>query len=150
MKVVLKADVKGLGRSGATVEVADGYARNYLIPRGLALSASSGTLKSLAEKEEATRRREERVLREADLLKNRLDGTTLRLFARCGDGGKLFGSITAKDVAEAIQKAIGSEVDKRRVEMKEPIRSLGTFPVLLRLGHDVAATVHVAVEAENK
>ncbi|BDG61844.1 50S ribosomal protein L9 [Caldinitratiruptor microaerophilus] len=145
MKVILKQDVKGLGRKGDLVTVAEGYGRNYLLPRGLAVEASEGAMRSLEVERSAERARQERMAREARALRDRLHGQTVRVPARVGEGGRLFGSVTARDVAEAIGRLTGSEFDRRKVELKEPIRSLGVFPVQVRLAPDVVAEVKVHV-----
>lgn len=145
MKVILKQDVKGLGRKGELVTVAEGYARNFLLPRGLAVEASEGALRSLEVERSAERARQERQAREARALWERLNGQTVTVPARVGEGGRLFGSVTARDIAEAIERLVGTEVDRRRVELKEPLRALGVFPVPVRLAPDLVAEVRVHV-----
>lgn len=145
MKVILAADVKNLGKKGDTVEVAEGYARNFLIPRGLVTEASAGALRNLQEQKKAQQAREDRVTKEAQGLADKLKETTVTLRARVGEGGKLFGSITAKDVADAAAQAVGKPVDKKLIELKEPIRSLGMHTVVLNLGHQIKAEVKVHV-----
>lgn len=145
MKVILKQDVKGLGKKGAVVNVAEGYGRNYLLPRGLAVEAVGGAARALEEEKKAERQKEERAIREAQALRDRLQGQTIKVPVRVGEGGRLFGSVTNKDIAEALSKLLGSEFDRKRVELKEPIKSLGTYTVLLRLGHDVTAQVQIEI-----
>lgn len=147
MKVILKADVKGTGKKGQTVEVSDGYARNFLFPRGLALEASAGALKSLEEEKKAQERKAERVINDLKALRDRLEGQTVKVPARTGEGGRLFGSITNKDVADAITKFLGKEFDRKVIELNTPIKTLGTFPVTLKFGHNIAGTINVEIVA---
>lgn len=148
MKVILLQDVKGQGKKGDIINAAEGYARNFLLPRGLAKEASEGSLRGLAEVQKAEQAREDRVVRAAKALKDKLHGKTVLLKVRVGEGGKLFGSITSKDVAETLSKLAGTEIDKKRVELESAIKSLGVYPVSVRLGHDVVATLAVRVEAQ--
>lgn len=148
MKVILVQDVKGLGKKGETVNAAEGYARNFLLPRGLAVEASEGALRSLAEARKAEQAREERAAREARAIRDKLHGKTVPLKVKVGEGGKLFGSITSKDVAEALSKLAGTEIDKKRVDLKEAIKAVGVYPVTVRLGHEVTATLEIHVQAQ--
>lgn len=148
MKVVLQKDVPGLGKKDTAVEVAEGYARNYLIPRGLALPASSAQLKRIEELRDAERRREAKDEAKAreDARKLKAQGITMR--AKAGEGGKLYGSITAKDVAESIRGITGLEVDRRKVELRDPIKELGEHSVTVRLYPGVSADVMITVVPE--
>jgi large subunit ribosomal protein L9 len=148
VKVILKADVKGMGKKGQTVEVSDGYARNYLLPRGLAVEASAGALKAIEEERKAQAAKQERIISELKALRDRLEGQTVRLPAKCGEGGRLFGSITNKDIAAAISRFLGKEFDRKMVELEAPIKSLGVYPVSLKFGHNINGTVHVEIVAE--
>lgn len=145
MKVILKADVKGTGKKGQTLEVSDGFARNFLLPRGLAVEASAGALRAIEEERKAQAAREERLLADLRAIRDRLDGQTVRLPAKCGEGGRLFGSVTNKDVAEAISRFLGKEFDRKMVELTTPIKSLGLYPVALKFGHNVTGTVNVEI-----
>jgi len=147
MKVILKADVKGTGRKGDTVEVSDGYARNFLLPRGLAVEASPSALKSLAEEQKAQERKKERMIQRLKELRDRLEGQTIQVPARTGESGRLFGSITNKDIAEAISKFLGQEFDRKYVDLAAPIKSLGTYTVPLKFGHNVTGTITVEIVA---
>jgi large subunit ribosomal protein L9 len=146
MKVVLSKDVKDLGSAGQVKEVSDGYARNFLFPRKLAVPATAAALKQVQEREKSDARRqahEERVAQQiADLLKDK----PLRMYPKVGEQGRLYGSITAADVAEALAKELGQPVDKRKVELLEPIRMLGEYRVPYRLSRTVTATLTVQVE----
>ncbi|MBX6351326.1 MAG: 50S ribosomal protein L9 [Clostridia bacterium] len=146
MKVILLSEVKGLGGPGKVAEVADGYARNYLIPRGLATPATEAALR---EKEASDRRRtarERREREEARALALRLRDLVLRVPARAGEGGRLFGSVTAQDVARHLAQAAGVEVDRRRIELPGPIKTVGRHVVRVRLHPEVVAELVVAVE----
>jgi large subunit ribosomal protein L9 len=148
MRVVLRDDVDNLGRKGDLVEVADGYARNYLVPKGLAMKATPGVEKQ-ADAMRRSREAQERKTREAaQALATRLAGGTVELKARAGEGGKLFGSVTAADIADAVQAQFGVEIDRRRLELAEPLKEIGVSEVPLRLHADVEATVRVAVVAQ--
>ncbi len=147
MKVVLRDDVENLGRKGDVVEVADGYARNFLVPRGLAIKASRGSVAQA----EAMRRnraiREERERDSAQAQAAQIAGTRLEITARAGEGGKLFGSVTASDVADALREQTGVEVDRRKVGLDEPVKEVGEVDVVVRLHTDVDATLTVVVVA---
>lgn len=148
MKVILKADVKGTGKKGETVEVADGYARNYLIPRGLAVAASEGALRSIEAERKAQKAKKERQIAELTALRDQLEGQTIQLPAKSGEAGRLFGSITNKDVAEAISRHIGKPFDRKLVDLSTPIKTLGVHSVTLRFGHNITGKVNVEIVPE--
>jgi large subunit ribosomal protein L9 len=147
MKVILKEDVKNLGRMGQVVNVAPGYARNYLLPRGLAVEASSRNLKEVESLKRQLEAKAQRLRHKAQELAERLSSLTLTLRAKAGEEGKLFGSITTKDIAEAL-KAQGIELDRKRLHLPEPIKRLGTYAVEAKLHPDVSATLNIEVVAE--
>lgn len=149
MKVILREDVKNLGKKGDVIEVAEGYGRNYLIPRGLAVPASEGKLKEAALIREGRARKEARARQEAEAAAARLKGLTLTIASRAGEGGKLYGAVTSRDVARELEKLLGRAVDRRKIELSEPIKTLGTFPVLLRLHPGVEVEIKVSVVAAN-
>lgn len=147
MKVVLRDDVENLGRKGDVVDVADGYARNYLVPRGLAMKATKGVV---AQAESMRRNRAARDARERDAAQATaatLGGTRLEITARAGEGGKLFGSVTTTDIAEALEARHSVTVDRRRIALDEPIKELGEVEVVVGLHPEVSATLTVAVVA---
>jgi large subunit ribosomal protein L9 len=145
MRVVLRGDVENLGRKGDMVDVADGYARNFLVPRGLAIKATAGAQKQ-ADAMRRNREAQERRNREAsEALAQRLAGGTVEIKARAGEGGKLFGSVTAADIASAVEAQFGVEIDRRRLDLDEPLKELGVADVRVRLDAEVDATVRVAV-----
>ncbi|HET6578493.1 MAG TPA: 50S ribosomal protein L9 [Gemmatimonadales bacterium] len=147
IEVILREDVASLGKTGELVRVKPGYARNYLLPHGLAFEATEGNKKRIAAETRAktVRNQAERV--EAERFAATLGGLTLELTGKAGEEGKLFGSITAQDIADALA-ARGQQVDRRRIELEHPIKTLGHHTVAVRLHPDVHAEVHVSVTAE--
>lgn len=145
MKVILLQDVKGLGKKGALVDVAEGYGRNFLVPRGLATVASEGALRNLAQGKERERLRAERLRQDAEVLARQLEGLTITVPARVGEAGRLFGSITSKDVADALKKSAGLDIDKRKIDMKDAIKTLGEHAVTVKLQPEVSARLTVSV-----
>lgn len=148
MKILLRDDVEHLGRKGDLVDVADGYARNYLMPRGFAMPATKGTVRQA---EAMRRNREARETREreaAEELSGRLASAPVVVTARAGEEGKLFGSITTTEIATVLTERVGVEVDRRKLELDEPIKDLGTTEVRLRLHPDVETVISVEVVAE--
>jgi ribosomal protein L9 len=147
MKVIFLQDVKGQGKKGEVKDVSEGYARNFLFPRGLAKEASQGNLKTLEVQKQSEARRKQQEKEEAEALGKRLDAMTVVIKAKAGDGGRLFGAITSKQVAEALAKE-GIDVDKRKIELDEPIRTLGVTKVPVKLHPQVRATLSVQVTEE--
>ncbi|MBV8949978.1 MAG: 50S ribosomal protein L9 [Actinobacteria bacterium] len=145
MKVVLREDVEHLGLKGEVLEVADGYARNFLVPRGLAIRASKGSVAQAASMRRNRDARERRDREAAEAVATKLRGQRVEISARAGEGGRLFGSVTAADLADAVYAQLGVEVDRRRVELDEPIKELGDAEVVIRLHTGVDATVVLAV-----
>lgn len=135
-----------MGRKGSVVEVAEGYGRNLLIPRGLAVEATTGNLRARETEQAADAARSERELREARKLGDRLRGVALTIRARAGEGGKLFGSVTNKDVADALAEVVGVRVDRRKIESID-IKNTGTYRVAVRLHPEVSASIEVTVVA---
>ena len=148
MKVVLRSDVDKLGNKGDLLDVADGYARNYLVPRGLAIRATDGVVQQAAAMRRSREAREARDREAAQALATRLTETRITVKARAGEGGKLFGSVTTSDVAEAIAAQTGVTIDRRQLHLDEPIKELGPNEVPVRLHADVAVAVAIDVVAE--
>ncbi len=148
MKVILRKAVKGLGEAGAVVEVNDGYGRNFLLPKGLAVEATAGNLSLREQAQRRLNQEAARLLAAARDVAQRVDGREVRISVRSGQGGRLFGAVTSQAIAEAIRAQLGAEVDKRRVELVDPIKTTGAHRVLLRLHPQVSAslTVHVVGE----
>lgn len=149
MKMILREAVEHLGRPGDLVNVKPGYARNYLIPQGLAYRATEANVRRIEEERRVREEQARRAYLEANRQASRLDGLTLHFKARASEEGTLFGSVTAKDILErAEEEELGFELDKRAVRLDEPIKSLGEHPVQVRLSADVETEVRVIVEAE--
>ena len=148
MKLILKQEVTGLGGPGDVVDVADGFGRNYLLPQGKAILATKGAEKQIAAIRRAREVREVRDLGSAKELASQLGALTVTLPARAGEGGRLFGSVTASDVVDAVTRAGGPKLDKRRVVLASPIKALGTHAVTVKVHPEVDATVSLEVVAE--
>lgn len=148
MKIVLREDVENLGKKGDLVDVADGYARNYLVPRGLALRATTGIQKQADAMRRNRDAKDRRAREAAEAVASQLSGRTVTITARAGEAGKLFGSITAADIAEAVQGQLGVEIDRRRIGLDEPLKELGSVELPVRLHPDVTAQVTVEVSAQ--
>ena len=146
MRVILKREVRGLGRPGEVKDVADGYAQNFLLPRGLATVANAGELKQLARERDAQKQKKDRAHSDAEQLAARLSTLTLVFRLKAGEQGKTFGSVTNKDIAEALRRDHGVSVDRAKIHVPEPLRALGPHSVEIRLLPDVRAKVTVAVE----
>jgi large subunit ribosomal protein L9 len=147
MKLILTQEVTGLGTPGDVIEVKDGYGRNYLVPRGLAVVWTKGGEKQVAQIRTARRSREVKSLEEAQQIRATLESRTVKLAARAGAGGRLFGAITPADVASAVESAGGTQVDRRKVELAQPIKTLGDHTVLIRLHPEVQARIKLQVVA---
>jgi large subunit ribosomal protein L9 len=145
MKVVLTQEVRGLGSPGDIVDVADGYARNFLIPRGLANRATKGALKQVDTIRRTREVREVRDREKADELAAQLGALKVRVSAKAGDGGRLFGQVTSQAVAEAVLKAGGPKIDRKRLQFDGPIKSLGNHQASLRIHPEVEAVLNVEV-----
>ena len=150
MKVLLLKDVADLGKTGEVKEVADGYFRNYLAPKGLAAPATPSTLKHVADAKAAQVRREAREASRNRGLAEQISSTQLRFRVKVGEQHRLYGAITAANIAEQLQAQTGQEVDKRHVDLEEPIHHLGTYEVRVHLAHDVNPKVTVVVEREGE
>jgi len=145
MKVILISDVATLGKRGAVVNVADGYANNFLFPRKLATVATDGALKVLEEQNKARARRQEEEVSNAKEVAEQLEQIVLKVTAKAGGNGRLFGTVTNANVAEAIQAQMGVTIDRHKIEMKDGIKALGTYPVSVRLGNAIIAKTSVQV-----
>ncbi|MBM4271001.1 MAG: 50S ribosomal protein L9 [Deltaproteobacteria bacterium] len=147
MKVILKDNIESLGKAGDTVKVSDGYARNYLIPRGLAVEASNRTLKAFEHEKKQIMQKIERERMTAETLAERVKGTTCTIIRRVGEQDKLFGSVTTKDIEHSLHEQ-GFEIDKKMILLDEPIKATGEFPVRIKLRPGVITEIKVVVEAE--
>ena len=144
MTVVLKQDVKGQGKKGQLVNVSDGYARNFLLPRGLAIEADAQAMNDLKNKEEAARFHVEQDKKNASDTAKVLEGKTLKMTAKAGQGGRLFGSVTTKEVAEALKNQFQVEVDKRKIAMAD-IKAFGSYEAEIKLYQGISAKITVMV-----
>ena len=147
MRVVLKQEVRGLGRPGDVKEVADGYAQNFLLPKGLAIEASAGELKRVAQERASAKAKQDRAHGDAEALARRLDAIALVFTLKAGEQGKTFGSVTTKDI-EAQLAAQGFAIDRKKIQLAEPIKAVGSYDVPIKLVSDVTATVKVEVVAK--
>ncbi len=147
MKVILSKDVAGTGKAGEVKDVADGYARNFLIPRKLAVPASAGALKGVEQRKAAEAQKAAKEEAAAQELAGRLTASPVVVTAKVGDQGRLYGSITSADIAEQLSKLIGQPFDRRMIQLDEPIRQLGSFEVPVRLHRAVLTKLKVDVQA---
>lgn len=148
MKVILLKDVKGTGKKGEVVNVSDGHARNFLIPRGLAKEATEGNLRQLKNQKAAQKRREEKELAQAKVLAEKISKLTIQFKSKAGEGGKLFGSITSKDIATELKKKHKIDIDKRKISLDSPIKELGARFVEVKVYPEVTAKLKIEVTAE--
>ncbi|WP_024832760.1 50S ribosomal protein L9 [Ruminiclostridium josui] len=147
MKVILKQDVKGLGKKEQMVEASDGYARNFLLPRGLAVEATSSNINIMKTKKEAEAQKKEREIAQAKELAKKIKDITVTLKVKAGENGKLFGSITSKDVAEALKSQQKIDIDKKKLVMPDSLKSVGTFEVEVKLYPEINSKFTVKIES---
>ncbi len=150
MKVILKQDVKKLGKKGALVDVSDGYARNYLIPHGLAEEATPQKIKAWQKQQEKLKKQQEKLKKEALEIKSRLDGSYVNIKAKAGEKGKLFGSITSTHIAEAIKDQLAVEIDKKDIKLDQPIKELGAYKISIKLYPGIEAKINVVIQEGDK
>ncbi len=150
MKVILLKELKGKGGEGDVIDVAPGFANNYLLTQGYAIKATKGNLKQLEDRKKNIAKREEVRIADANALAEKLNGATVRVIAQVGEEGQLFGSVTAPMVAEAIEAALNVEIDKRRVELGKPIKVAGEHEVTVSIYRNIKGTVKVVVAGEGE
>jgi large subunit ribosomal protein L9 len=148
MKVVLRSDVENVGLKGDLVDVADGFARNFLVPKGLALPATAGIQKQAGAMRRNRDAKDRRERESAEAVAAQLSGRTVTVGARAGEGGRLFGSVTSTDIADAVQAQLGVQIDRRRIVLDEPLKELGPAELSVRLHADVTAMLVVEVTAQ--
>ena len=148
MKVILQQDVKGQGKKGQMIEVAEGYARNFLLPRKLAVLATADAMNTMRLQEKAKRAEEARLRAEAVETAEKLKNAPVKITARAGANGKLFGAVTSKEVSDALQAQYGIELGKQKIVMEEPIKAYGSYQLKAKLGFEVTGTVYVMVVEE--
>ena len=145
MKVILQQDVKGQGKKGQLIEASEGYARNYLLPRKLAVLATPDAINTMNLKEKARRAEEQRQREEAIAAAQKLKDCTVKLTAKAGNGGRLFGAVTTKEIAEGLKAQYGLDIPKQKLVLEEPIKAFGTYEVKAKLGFEVSGVVKVTV-----
>ncbi len=148
MKVILNKDVKGTGKAGDVVNVSDGFARNMLLPKGLATEATAGNVRQLEKQKEIAAEKKAEEKAAAVAMAAKLNETTVVIKTKAGDGGKIFGSITSKDIADALKKQHNMDVDKKKIQLGNPIKNIGEMSVDIKLYTEVNATLKVKVEAQ--
>ena len=145
MKVILQQDVRGQGKKGQLVEVSDGYARNFLLPRKLAVTATAENLNTMKQQEKARKAQEAAEKAQAEATAKQLEGLMVKIPAKAGEGGRLFGAVTAKEVSEALAAQHGVNIPKARLVMEEPIKACGGYQIRAKLGYEIVGTVNVMV-----
>ena len=148
MKVILQQDVKGQGKKGQMVEVSEGYARNYLLPRKLAILATTDAINTMNLKEKARKAEEARQKAEAEATAEKLKECQVKLTAKAGNGGRLFGAVTTKEISEGLKAQFNIDIPKQKLVLEEPIKAFGSYQIKAKLGFEVVGTVYVSVFEE--
>jgi len=145
MKVILTQDVKSLGKRNQLVDVSDGYAKNFLFKKNLAIEADAKNLNIMKDRMQSDNSKKDRELIEANILKSKLEGKQVKMEVRAGENGKLFGSITTKDIADAIASQYKAEIDKRKIQLDEPVKSIGKSAVVIKIHADVSINIELLI-----
>ena len=145
MKVILQQDVKGQGKKGQLVDVSDGYARNFLLPKKLAVIATAENLNTMKQQEKARKAQQAAEKAEAEALSKKLEGLMVKVAAKAGEGGRLFGAVTAKEISEALSAQHGVNIAKTKLVLDEPIKACGGYQIKAKLGYEIVGTVNVMV-----
>lgn len=145
MKVIFSADVRGQGKKGEMKEVSDGYARNYLLPRGLAVAATQDNLNAMKLRDAAKKRQMELEKAAAQENAKKLEGVIVKVKAKAGEKGRLFGSVTSKEIADALAEQHGIEIEKNKIVQAEPIKSYGSYEVKCKFGYEISGVIHLLV-----
>ena len=148
MKVILQQDVRGQGKKGQLIEASDGYARNFLIPRKLAVPATAENLNTMKQQEKAKKAQEAAEKAEAEALSEKLKTSVVKLTAKAGTGGRLFGAVTSKEISDGLKAQYGLDVAKSKIVQEEPIKAFGTYELKCKLGYEVTGTIYVVVAEE--
>ena len=148
MKVILQQDVKGQGKKGQLVEVSEGFARNFLLPRKMAIAATADAINTLNLKEKARKAEEARMKAEAQAIAEKLKECPVKLTAKAGNGGKLFGAVTTKEISEGLKKQYDIDIPKQKLVLDDPIKAYGSYQVKAKLGFEINGTVYVSVYEE--
>ena len=145
MKVILLEDVKGQGKKGELVNVSDGHARNFLIPRKLAVEATAGNLKTMKEQEQKKKRKLEKDIADAKVIQGKLESLTVIIKAKTGSGGRLFGAVTGKEIVDALKEQHGIVIEKNKVVQSDPIKNVGAYSVKVKLGNELSGEINLTV-----
>ena len=148
MKVILKADVRGKGKKGQMIEVAEGYARNFLLPKGLAVLATADAMNTMRLQEKAKAKADAEAKATATEIAEKLKGLQVKVASKGGEGGKLFGAVTGREIAAALKEQHGVDIDSKKLVLDEPIKSFGSYQVKAKLGFEISGTVYVIVTEE--
>lgn len=148
MKVILKADVRGKGKKGQMIEVAEGYARNFLLPKGLAVLATADAMNTMRLQEKAKAKADAEAKAAAAEIAEKLKGLQVKVSSKGGEGGKLFGAVTGREIAAALKEQHGVDIDSKKLVLDEPIKSFGSYQVKAKLGFEISGTVYVIVTEE--
>lgn len=148
MKVILKADVRGKGKKGQMIEVAEGYARNFLLPKGLAVLATADAMNTMRLQEKAKAKADAEAKAAATEIAEKLKGLQVKVASKGGEGGKLFGAVTGREIAAALKEQHGVDIDSKKLVLDEPIKSFGSYQVKAKLGYEISGTVYVIVTEE--
>ncbi|GBG56788.1 50S ribosomal protein L9 [Sporomusaceae bacterium FL31] len=147
MKVILQEEVKKLGKKGDVLEVSEGYARNFLLPKKLAVEATATNVNSITQQKASEARKQQRAIDEAKLMAAQLSKLEVTIAVKTGEGGKLFGAVTVKDVADALNAQHKIELDKRKIELKDAIKATGTYPVTIKVHPEITSRIQVHIIA---
>lgn len=145
MKVILQQDVRGQGKKGQMVEVSDGYARNFLLPKKLAVTATPESINTMKQQEKAKKAQMAAEKAEAEAVSKKLEGLMVKISAKAGEGGRLFGAVTTKEISEALSTQHGLNIAKTKIVLEDPIKSCGSYSLKCKLGHEVTGVVNVLV-----
>lgn len=148
MKVILKADVRGKGKKGQMIEVAEGYARNFLLPKGLAVLATADAMNTMRLQEKAKAKADAEAKAAATEIAEKLKGLQVKVASKGGEGGKLFGAVTGREIAAALKEQHGVDIDSKKLVLDEPIKSFGSYQVKAKLGFEISGMVYVIVTEE--
>lgn len=148
MKVILKADVRGKGKKGQMIEVAEGYARNFLLPKGLAVLATADAMNTMRLQEKAKAKADAEAKAAATEIAEKLKGLQVKVASKGGEGGKLFGAVTGREITAALKEQHGVDIDSKKLVLDEPIKSFGSYQVKAKLGFEISGTVYVIVTEE--
>ena len=148
MKVILQQDVKGQGKKGQMIEASDGYARNFLLPRKLAVPATAENINTMKMQEKAKKAQEAAEKAEAQAIAEKLSGLTVKVVAKGGNGGRLFGAVTSKEISDALKEQFGLDIAKTKIVQDEPIKAFGTYQLKCKLGYEITGTLTVTVAEE--